>query len=139
MATEKWTIKVPFNKNWTAANISYWWWVDWLSVFAISTDLTYDKDVVHKNEYESIEADDFNHLDDIENQYVFSILCQIIDKFEYKDKKIFIQKYRQWMSVWNMAKDRGISKKSMLTKIHDFNQKISQYVKDEKINIRTAS
>lgn len=139
MATDKWSIKVPFNKNWNAANILYKWSVDWLSVFSISTDLTYDKDMYIKNEYESIESDEFNCLDDVEDQYMFSILCNIIDKMDYDSKKIFVQRYRQWMPIWSMAKDWWISKKSMITKINEFNETLTKCIKDEKINIRAST
>lgn len=138
MATEKNTIRVPFNKNWTASNIMYSGASNWLSLFSISSAITYWNFEVRRPDIDEPYAD-FNYINDINSQYIYSILCNIIDKFEYEDKKIFIQKHKEGMSASNMAKDWGISKNSMLWKIHSFNKKITTYIRDEKINIGTIA
>lgn len=135
-ATEKYSFKVPFNKNWTASQVRYQWWFDWMSVVTINNQVTYKTDDQPLWDIK-LPFVEFWFDKEVEKQYLMSMIYNIVDSLSYDDKKLFVQRYTNAMSAESMAKDWWISKKSMLQKIHCLNSKIKKKIRDEKIDTWT--
>lgn len=135
-ATEKYWFRVPFNKNWTASQIIYQWRFEDMTVVSVNNKITYNcgDPVLWNMKKPFLE---FWYDKELEKEYLMSAIYNTVNLFSYEEKKLFVQRYTQYMSVENIAKDWKISKESMLKKIHLLNFKIKKRVKHEKTNTWT--
>ena len=136
-ATEKNWFRVPFNRSGIASKITYHWWYEWMSIATIDTRVTYEIDEdVPVDILPTLEESDIR--DWLEQEFLMAMIYNHIDKLEYLDKKIFVKRYVNKMSIENIANDIWVSKRKMTIMIRNLWQKIKALV-DEKDSIWTTT
>ena len=130
-ATEKWCFRVPFTKDWVAALVIKHWTVDWLDVYSINKEIWYNESPEFAINFLQWPSVEFGYDKELENQYLMNIIYKVTDRLDYEDKKLFVQRYRNWQSIESIAREMKIWKLNMLKKIRALNDKIREAIKEE--------